>query len=84
MPRISAMISIKTPSRKSQTFARQICKTAWNWGLQPEALSASCLEHLADYVTEKFPHLCDARFRKQAIARVKLLQAYHAGRPRPE
>ena len=33
----------------------------------------------------KFPEQCDARFRKQAIARInKLLQTYHAGRPRPD
>ena len=63
-----------------ETFARKICKIAWNWGLQPEALSASCLEDLADYAMKTFPEECDARFREQAIARVKFMQAYHAGR----
>ena len=78
-------MSITGTPKKSQVFAQLLMKTAIvDWGLQPEALSASCLEHLADYVTEKFPQQCDPRFRKQAIARVKLLQAYHAGRPRPK
>lgn len=76
-------MSITDAPKKAQVFAQTLMKTAIvEWGIQPEALSASCLEHLADYVIGKFPQQCDARFRKQAIARVKLLQAYHAGRPR--
>ena len=76
-------MSITGTPKKSQVFAQLLMKTAIvDWGIQPEALSESTLEALADYVTEKFPQQCDARFRNRAIARVKLMQAHHAGRPR--
>ena len=76
-------MSITDAPKKCQRFAQLLMKTAIvEWGIQPEALSASCLEHLADYVSAKFPQHCDPQFRKQAIARVKLMQAHHAGRPR--
>ena len=76
-------MSITGTPKKSQVFAQTLMKTAiTEWGIQPEALSASCLEHLADYVTEKFPQHCDPQFRNRAIAQIKLLQAHHAGRPR--
>ena len=78
-------MSITGTPKKCQRFAQLLMKTAIvDWGIQPEALSVSTLETLADYVTEKFPQQCDPRFRKQAIARIKLMQAYHAGRPRPK
>ena len=56
---------------KSQAFARQICHIAFTiFHLSIEELTEPLLEQLADEALQRFPDLCDSRFRETAIKHI--------------
>ena len=62
-------------TNKSQAFAQQICRIAiTEWAVPIERLSVNAIELLADNAQQRFPEICDVRFRKIAIGRVRVLQ----------
>ena len=55
---------------KSQMFAQQICRIAiTEWDTPIERLSEKALELLADNALQRFPEICDVRYRNLAIGR---------------
>ena len=70
------MYEIGRKPTKSQTYARVICHIAVKErGLSIEvSLSETEIEHLADDALRRYPKICDARFRKMAIGRVRVFQ----------
>ena len=44
------------------------------WAVPIERLSVNAIELLADNAQQRFPEICDVRFRKIAIGRVRVLQ----------
>ena len=62
---------------KSQMFAQQICRIALTeWAVPIERLSEKALELLADNAQQRFPEICDVRFRKIVIGQVRVLQRH--------
>ncbi len=60
---------------KSQMFARQICYIALSeWDVPIERLSQRSIELIADNALQRFPLMCDERYRNLAIGRVRVLQ----------
>ena len=60
---------------KSQMFARQICRIAlMEWDVPIERLSQRSIELIADNALQRFPSMCDGRYRNLAIGRVRVLQ----------
>ena len=61
---------------KSQAYARVVCHIAVKErGLSIEvSLSETEIERLADDVLRRYPKICDDRFRKMAIGRVRVFQ----------
>ena len=56
-------------------FAQQICRIALTeWDVPIERLSEQGIELLAENALQRFPDICDVRFRKSAIRRVRSLQ----------
>ena len=69
------MYEVGRKPMKSQAYARVICHIAGKErGLSIEALSETELERLADDALRRYPKICDARFRKMAIGRVRVFQ----------
>ena len=69
------MYDLRHKPNKSQAFAQQICRIAiTEWAVPIERLSEKALELLADNAQQRFPEICDVRFRKIAIRRVRVLQ----------
>ena len=56
---------------KSQAFARRICNIAEiDWGIPIIKLTDANLVQLADEALQRFPDLCDSRFRETAIKHI--------------
>ena len=70
------MYEVGRKPTKSQAYARVICHIAVKErGLSIEvSLSETELERLADDALRRYPKICDARFRKMAIGRVRVFQ----------
>ena len=70
------MYEVGRKPTKSQAYARVICHIAVKErGLSIEvSLSETEIERLADDALRRYPKICDARFRKMAIGRVKVFQ----------
>ena len=69
------MYEIGRKPKKSEAFARVICHIAVKErGLSIESLSESELEGIADDALRMYPKICDVRFRKMAIGRVRVFQ----------
>ena len=69
------MYEVGRKPTKSQAYARVICHIAVKErGLSIEVLSETELERLADDALRRYPKICDARFRKMAIGRVRVFQ----------
>ena len=70
------MYEVGCKPTKSQAYARVICHIAVKErGLSIEvSLSETDIERLADDALRRYPKICDARFRKMAIGRVKVFQ----------
>ena len=67
------MYEVGRKPMKSQAYARVICHIAGKErGLSIEALSETELERLADDALRRYPKICDARYRKMAIGRVRV------------
>ena len=70
------MYEVGRKPTKSQAYARVICHIAVKErGLSIEvSLSETEIERLADDALRRYPKICDARFRKMAIGRVRVFQ----------
>ncbi len=70
------MYEVGRKPTKSQAYARVICHIAVKErGLSIEvSLSETDIERLADDALRRYPKICDARFRKMAIGRVRVFQ----------
>ena len=70
------MYEVGRKPTKSQAYARVICHIAVKErGLSIEAsLSETEIERLADDALRRYPKICDARFRRLAIGRVRVFQ----------
>lgn len=69
------MYDVGNKPNKSQMFAQQICRIALTeWDTPIERLTEKALELLADNALQRFPEVCDGRFRNLAIGRVRVLQ----------
>ena len=69
------MYEVGRKPTKNQAYARVICHIAVKErGLSIEALSETEIEHLADDALRRYPKICDARFCKMAIGRVRVFQ----------
>ena len=69
------MYEIGRKPKKSEAFARVICHIAVKErGLSIETLSGSEIEDIADDALLRYPKICDVRFRKMAIGRVRVFQ----------
>ena len=69
------MYELGNKPTKSQLLARQICYIALSeWDVSIERLSQRSIELIADNALQRFPSICDARFRNLAIGRVRVLQ----------
>ena len=69
------MYSLSCKPTKSQAFARVICHIAVKErGLSIESLSGAEIESIADDALLRYPKICDARFRRMAIGRVRAFQ----------
>lgn len=69
------MYNVGRKPTKSQAYARVICHIAVKQrGLSIEALSGAEIESIADDALRRYPRICDARFRKMAIGRVRVFQ----------
>ena len=69
------MYDVRRKPTRSQAFARVICHIAVKErGLSIEAVSGAEIESIADDALQRYPKICDARFRKIAIGRVRLFQ----------
>ena len=74
------MYEVGRKPTKSQAYARVICHIAVKErGLSIEALSETEIERLADDALRRYPKICDARFRKMAIGRVRVFQGTCVG-----
>ena len=69
------MYEVGRKPTKSQAHARVICHIAVKErGLSIESLSGSEIERLADDALRRYPKICDDRFRRLAIGRVRVFQ----------
>ena len=70
------MYEVGRKPTKSQAYARVICHIAGKErGLLIEvSLSETEIERLADDALRRYPKICDTRFRKMAIGRVRVFQ----------
>ena len=69
------MYHVRRKPKKSEAFARVICHIAVKEkGRLIEALSESEVERIADDALLRYPKICNARFCKKAIGRVRVFQ----------
>ena len=70
------MYEVGRKPTKSQAYARVICHIAVKErGLSIEvSLSETEIERLSDDALQRYPKICDARFRKMAIGRVRVFR----------
>ena len=69
------MYDVRQKPTRSQAFARVICHIAVKeGGLSIDALSGSNIEDIADDALRRYPKICDARFRRMAIGRIRVFQ----------
>ena len=69
------MYDVGRKPKKSEAFARVICHIAVkDLGLSIETLSETEIESIADDALHRYPRICDVRFRKMAIGRVRVFQ----------
>ena len=72
------MYEVGRKPTKSQAYARVICHIAVKErGLSIEvSLSETEIERLADDALRRYPKICDARFRRLAIGRVRVFRCF--------
>ena len=70
------MYEVGRKPTKSQAYARVICHIAGKErGLSIEvSLSETEIERLADDALRRYPKICDVRFRRMAVGRVRVFQ----------
>ena len=75
------MYEVGRKPTKSQAYARVICHIAGKErGLSIEvSLSETEIERLADDALRRYPKICDVRFRRMAVGRVRVFQRSSVG-----
>ena len=69
------MYDVRRKPTRSQAFVRVICHIAVKErGLSIESLSRAEIEDVADDALRRYPKICDTRFRRMAIGRVRVFQ----------